>query len=190
MNILFAQNVSRYRKLRKLTQEELASRLNISFQAVSKWETGQSLPDVSLLPEIAAALGTDINSLMGYLYDVGKETIYDGLYRRDEGYYWGLLPSKMSLKVLELIPPVRPLRLLDIGCGEGRDSVFFAKNGYHVTAFDLSEAGLEKARRLAELANVSIDFYKANINDFRLDSPYDIIFFFRRISLHAAGVPR
>ena len=41
--------ISKYRKLRKYTQEELARKLNISFQAVSKWETGQSLPDVSII---------------------------------------------------------------------------------------------------------------------------------------------
>ncbi|MFB3891238.1 MAG: class I SAM-dependent methyltransferase [Phycisphaerae bacterium] len=57
-------------------------------------------------------------------------------------YYWGKKPSLLCFKVLELMPPDRPLRLLDIGCGEGRNAVFFARNGYDVTAFDLSPAGV------------------------------------------------
>ncbi len=46
-----------------LTQKELGAILNVSFQAVSKWERGMGLPDPSLFPEIAKALGTDVNTL-------------------------------------------------------------------------------------------------------------------------------
>lgn len=176
MNHLLAQNIAKYRKTKKFTQEELAQKLNISFQAVSKWETGQSLPDTSMLPALAIALGTDINALMGYVFDVNEVTMYEDAYSHDDDYYWGLLPSKISYDLLEAAPPVRPLRLLDVGCGEGRDSVFFAKNGYNVTAFDISESGLEKARRLAARSCVNISFFQANINDFRLDTEFDIIF--------------
>ena len=41
----FQENLIRARKARGMTQEELAARLSISRQAVSKWETGESLPD-------------------------------------------------------------------------------------------------------------------------------------------------
>ncbi len=41
-------NIVRYRKESNLTQEELAKQLNITYQAVSKWENGQSTPDISL----------------------------------------------------------------------------------------------------------------------------------------------
>ena len=56
------------------------------------------------------------------------------------------------------------------GCG------FFAKCGYAVTAFDVSERGIEKARRPAEHNNVEVGFFKADIMDYRPDSEYDIIF--------------
>lgn len=67
-----------------------------------------------------------------------KDTIYDEKYKR-EGYYWGKEPSSSCFKVLELKPPVEKLKLLVVGCGEGKNNVFFARNGYDVTAFDLSE---------------------------------------------------
>ena len=49
--------IRRLRMEREWTQEELAERLNVSGQAVSKWETGQSLPDISQVPQIARTLG-------------------------------------------------------------------------------------------------------------------------------------
>jgi tellurite methyltransferase len=77
---------------------------------------------------------------------------------------------------LELMPPERPLKLLDIGCGEGRDAVFFARNGYHVTAFDVLPIGVEKTRRMAAEAGVTIEVFQADLNEFRLTEPFDIVF--------------
>ena len=99
---------------------------------------------------------------------------YDGKYQR-AGYYWGKKPSSMCVKVLECMPPDRPLRLLDIGCGEGRNAVFFARNGYHVSAFDLSGSGVEKTRRMADEAGVTLEVFQADINAFRLAEEYDIL---------------
>ena len=47
-----------------LTQRQLAERINVSDKAVSKWETGNGCPDVSLLPELAETLGTDVSVLL------------------------------------------------------------------------------------------------------------------------------
>ena len=64
-------------------------------------------------------------------------TVYDERYGSG-GYYWGKQPSAMCYRVLQILPPDRSLKLLDIGCGEGRNAIFFARNGYQVTGFDLS----------------------------------------------------
>jgi tellurite methyltransferase len=100
---------------------------------------------------------------------------YDEMYR-GESYYWTVRPSRTCFEVLERMPPDRPLRLLDIGCGEGRNAVFFARNGYEVHAFDISGTGLEKTRRLAERAGVSVRVFQADLNRFRLDETFDILF--------------
>jgi tellurite methyltransferase len=100
---------------------------------------------------------------------------YDEKYAQ-ETYYWGVKPSLTCFEVLKRMPPDRPLRLLDIGCGEGRNAVFFARNGYHVTAFDLSERGVEKTKCLAEQVSASIRVFQADLNEFRLEDEFDIIF--------------
>lgn len=48
-----------------MTQEQLASRLGVTFQAVSKWETGTSCPDIQLLPRIADVFGVTLDALFG-----------------------------------------------------------------------------------------------------------------------------
>ena len=53
------------RKNRGLTQQDLAQAAGVSVQAVSKWEIGQSLPDVTLLPDIADCLGLSLAALFG-----------------------------------------------------------------------------------------------------------------------------
>jgi len=60
----FASKLKRLRLAHGLTQAELAEKLYVSKQAVSKWETAKGMPDVELLPKIAAALGVDLNALM------------------------------------------------------------------------------------------------------------------------------
>ena len=161
------------RKSLGLTQQALAEKLNISFQAVSKWENGTSCPDVNLLPKLASALNVSIDSLLGYPSQ--SLTEYDKKYNA-EGYYWGIKPNNLCYEIMRIKPPIKPYKVLDIGCGEGKDAVFLARNGYKVTAFDVSEQGLSKARELADNCNVKIDFFKADVRDFRLEKDFDIIF--------------
>jgi len=101
---------------------------------------------------------------------------YENVYGSTDDYYWGVIPSQMCLKVISLKPPDKRLRVLDIGCGEGKDAVFFARCGYDVSAFDISDTGVEKTKRLAKIAHVNLNVFKANILDYRLDTKYDIIY--------------
>lgn len=170
-----ARNIVRYRKERGLTQEELAARLGLSFQAVSKWENAQSLPELSLLPQLSATLQVGIDKLLGYLSYDKAVTVYEEEYKTPD-YIWGLEPNSACYQVLQLMPPTRRLKLLDIGCGEGKDAVFFARNGYDVTAFDITDAGISKTKRLAEKTGVHVNVFKADIMDFRLDSGFDVLY--------------
>ena len=52
------------RKGRSMTQEDLAAKMGVSSQAVSKWENDISCPDIQLLPQLAATLGATVDSLL------------------------------------------------------------------------------------------------------------------------------
>lgn len=59
------ENIKRARKAKGLSQEELAVKLNVVRQTVSKWENGLSVPDSNLLIALAAELDTSVSSLLG-----------------------------------------------------------------------------------------------------------------------------
>ena len=61
----FGETVRALRLERNLTQEQLSGALNISPQAVSKWERGQALPDLTLIPALARALNVTADALFG-----------------------------------------------------------------------------------------------------------------------------
>lgn len=65
MELNFSQTIKALRKERGITQEELANHLGISVQSVSKWERGDGMPDISLLPHIAAFYDTSVDYLLG-----------------------------------------------------------------------------------------------------------------------------
>ena len=64
MNESIGNRISKYRKEKGLTQEELATKLGVSSQAVSKWENDASCPDISLLPQLCRTLGISSDELL------------------------------------------------------------------------------------------------------------------------------
>lgn len=59
------ENIKAQRKAKGLTQEELATKLNVARQTLSKWETGLSVPDAEMLVRIAEVLDVSVNELLG-----------------------------------------------------------------------------------------------------------------------------
>ena len=64
MNESIGNRISKYRREKGLTQEELAVKLGVSSQAVSKWENDASCPDISLLPQLCRTLGISTDELL------------------------------------------------------------------------------------------------------------------------------
>lgn len=106
-----------------------------------------------------------------------SESAYDEVYAEPE-FYWGKTPSALCDRVIDIIRPStgsRP-KLLDLGCGEGRNAVYFAQRGFEVVGLDLSLPGLEKTRRYAGEAGVYVETIQADIVDYELEDTYDVIF--------------
>ena len=64
MNETIGNRISKYRRAKGLTQEGLAAQMGVSSQAVSKWETDASCPDISALPQLCKILGITADELL------------------------------------------------------------------------------------------------------------------------------
>lgn len=64
MNVTLGKRIAALRREKGLKQEELAEKLGVSPQAVSKWENDQTCPDISLLPALAKILGVSVDELL------------------------------------------------------------------------------------------------------------------------------
>ena len=83
---MLQENIKIFRKERGLTQEELAIRVNVVRQTVSKWEKGQSVPDADLLQRIAEVLEVSVSQLLGEEKEMerGRNEIAEQLSRINE----------------------------------------------------------------------------------------------------------
>ncbi|MBP5384016.1 MAG: class I SAM-dependent methyltransferase, partial [Lachnospiraceae bacterium] len=79
-------------------------------------------------------------------------------------------------ELIRLCPPGSGKKVLDIGCGEGKDAVYMAQKGYDVSAFDLTENGIRKTLNLARSKKVSVNAYVDDINTFAANGQYDIVY--------------
>lgn len=62
--LLIAKHLQYLRKSRQYTQDDLAGKCNLSRQAVSKWETGEAIPDIDVLLELSKLYGMTINDIL------------------------------------------------------------------------------------------------------------------------------
>jgi 2-polyprenyl-3-methyl-5-hydroxy-6-metoxy-1,4-benzoquinol methylase len=111
---------------------------------------------------------------------------FGGRYESAERYWWSGDPrystnpddypssllTRMTLRLLRHRPPGRAL---DLGAGEGADSVRLARLGYEVTAVDISPVAARKIRACASIAGVSIDVEVTDISRYEPDDVFDIV---------------
>lgn len=72
-----SKNIVQLRKVNGFTQEKLANLVGVSTSAVSKWESGASFPDISILVPLARALDTDLNALLNFNKDLSDEKYHE-----------------------------------------------------------------------------------------------------------------
>jgi 2-polyprenyl-3-methyl-5-hydroxy-6-metoxy-1,4-benzoquinol methylase len=97
---------------------------------------------------------------------------WDKKYQEDR-YLFGKEPIPFLAAYVDLLPKGR---VLDLAMGEGRNGVFLATRGFHVTGVDISTLGLEKAQRLAKDKGVSIETRAVDLEKVELErESYDVI---------------
>ena len=89
-------------------------------------------------------------------------------------FIWGTRESALAREVSELTG--HHARVLDLGCGEGRDSVFLAEQGHEVVGIDVSLEGLRKASRLAAYRGVRVPWVCATVPDLPVRGPFDLVY--------------
>jgi len=100
---------------------------------------------------------------------------WDERFKRKE-FVLGTNPSPFLETNIEFIKSLTPGRkAFDIACGEGRNSIFLAKNGFAVTGVDISETGLHKAVRWMEREHLQIEFRHTNLEEYEFTETYDLI---------------
>lgn len=81
---MLSENIRRFRKARGLRQEELAERVHVVRQTVSKWENGLSVPDAEQLRDLAAVLGVSVSALLDLTPEDSEADLAGELARRNE----------------------------------------------------------------------------------------------------------
>jgi len=96
-------------------------------------------------------------------------------YESEESYL-GLHPSPFLQREIKRIRQLAPGRCaIDVACGEGRNSIFLAQHGFQVTGIDISDTGLDKARKRAKDAGVDMDFQQVDLDGYIFTKRYDLI---------------
>ena len=70
------QFIKKIRQDNKLTQKELADKLGVTYQAVSKWENGKNVPDISIIKEMSKMFNVDIDEILDGEKKDKKKSIY------------------------------------------------------------------------------------------------------------------
>ena len=110
------KNIAKYRKAKGFTQEELGAKLGVTNQAVSKWESEVSMPDIMLLPEIATVLNITLDDLYGIVNEPEKVSV-----SADD------FPSFCHQKLIELFYYNTKMRFTHIGSSDKEQLEFQIK---------------------------------------------------------------
>ena len=111
---MFGENLKAMRKAKGYTQEELAIKINVVRQTVSKWEKGLSVPDADVLSQIAEVLDTKVSVLLGgtIMEEADKDAVAEQLAKISEQLAIKNRRSKAIWKTIGMI--VLAIMLLNI----------------------------------------------------------------------------
>ena len=132
----------------KMTQQEVASYLNISCQSISKWENGQSLPSLEILARISILYQISIDEMLRENDDLtiwnNNAFYWDERMGQNSNYFYNKVVRPKTEKLLDI---KEGDYILDIACGNGNFSQRMVDLGARVVAFDFSENMIECAKK-------------------------------------------
>jgi len=159
------KQIAMLRKEKGLTGENLAGILQVSPQAVSKWENGKCLPETILLPELAKALNCSIDTLLvpkdkTHLEENEKVKYFYDTINEDERLIKQTLEFTRSKNIISrYLPDGSNMEIADIGGGTGHYSFWLAEQGHNVHLLDVTKKHIEKAKQRSKTDNISLSSY-------------------------------
>ena len=129
MKLYLGETIKRLRQQKGLTQEQLADKLGVSFQSVSRWEGGSSYPDIELIPEIAGFFRVTTDELMGLDKSLRDKKLNEALQQLA-----GNVPLEERVKIQQQIHRDFPhdsgvlyglIHTLGELCEEGQERIYF-----------------------------------------------------------------
>lgn len=180
--------IAELRHKKNITQQELAKTVGVSFQTISKWESGSNMPDITYLPVLAEYFKVSIDQLMGIVPLTGEEYIGQ---KTGTGEFWEnkleyLLRTRksswnhdyMNFLIKQVWKIDKPVRVLDCGCGYGFLGMLIMPllpKGSTYTGIDLAEKLLEKGKVLFSEKDYEVSFINKDVYDYHVKDRYDLV---------------
>jgi len=96
---------------------------------------------------------------------------WDSRYRGSE-LVWGASPNRF---LVAQVRDLKPGTALDVACGEGRNAIWLAEQGWQVVGVDFSSVGLDKARRVAAARGVTVKWVEDDLSTWEPPDSYDLV---------------
>lgn len=103
---------------------------------------------------------------------MSQQEFWNGKFSKAD-FFYGVNPNEFLASNLELLKEYK--KMLCLGEGEGRNAIFFAKNGFNVTAIDASDLGLKKLANRALEENLHVKTVCMDLNLWEANEKYDVI---------------
>ena len=134
-----------------------------------KWE--QAIENYSRRLKTEGLSDSDITKTISIISSHDEASLYDPIYKAAPKFETA--PNRL---LVEAIRNRRPGKALDVGMGQGRNTIYLAQRGWQVTGFDVSQAGLEEARKQAASSGITIQAVHASDEEFEFGTEqWDLI---------------
>lgn len=176
------------RKKSHMTQQELADGIGVSFQTISKWENGMSMPDITILPLLSEFFSVSTDQLLGLKPLNGETYIPEKTDTKDfwnqkleyllrtRKNYWNDDYAHFLVSQVWMID--KPVSVLDCGCGYGFLGTLLLPHlpkGSTYTGIDFAEDLIQKGKNLFEQQELKATFICKNIFEYSAENRYDFV---------------